>query len=154
MYSFEECQTWRKKVSIRVEPTLYDRFKATIATRTHNKHRVSDILEDLMRGYVEKADNEEQSMPSDSKEDSLHRAIKTVDEPPITRSAVPTSVSQLLRGELLAAQIALTSKSMKLFEYCRSKFNDPNMNPSDFANAVIQVFFEDIGIKVVYVMDM
>jgi len=144
----------RKKVSIRVDPALYDKFKEAVAAQRQNKHATSDVFEDFMRNYVEKADNEEESMPSDSKEGPLQSAIKTVEEPPITRSAVPTIVPKLLRGEFFVVPIAFRSQSMKLFEYCRNNFNDPNMDISDLVNAVIQVFFEERGVRIVYVMDM
>ncbi len=135
-------------------PHTYVKFKAEVDARMPNKHGMSEVLEDLMRGYVDEADNEEQSMPSECKEDSLHRAIKDVEEPPTTESTVPTIVLQLLSGELFVAQIALKSKSIRLYEYCRSKLNDPNMELSDFVNAVIINFFEERGIRVVYHMDI
>ena len=163
MYSFEECQTWRKKVSIRVEPTLYDRFKATIATRTHNKHRVSDILEDLMRGYVEKADNEEQSMPSDAKEESLQGAMKAADEPPTTERVTPRIVPQLqvveesaqIRIEgatLFMRQIGFTAYSIHMYDFYCAKI-DPNITLPNFVNAVIRLFFENAGAKSVIEID-
>lgn len=51
----ERCEA-RKKVGIRVDELLYERFKEAVAVRTHKRHGMSDEFDRFMKKYI-KSDN-------------------------------------------------------------------------------------------------